>query len=307
VIHYARRVGADLAVVVVAYNSDHVMAGLLDSLPAGLDGLRAQVIVVDNGSTDGSLDRLRNRSDCQVIASTNTGYSGGINVGVGQAEAGVPILILNPDVRLRPGSVGRMLAALSVPGTGIVAPQVRGADGDLHLSLRRAPSIPRAMGLTKTRLPLFSEYIYEADAYRSAHLVDWALGAALLVSRECHDALGGWDESYFLYSEETDFCLRAAELGFGTRFEPAAVVEHLGGQSGQSATTHTMQVINRVRLYRRRHRLAASWVYFLISLLNEASRIPRGGRGRSLAAVRALVMPSRRPVELGCSDRVMPG
>jgi N-acetylglucosaminyl-diphospho-decaprenol L-rhamnosyltransferase len=296
----------DLAVVVVAYNSDHVLPGLLDSLPAGLDGLCAQVMVVDNGSTDGSLRTLRARSDCQLIVSTNTGYSGGINLGVRHAEAGLPILILNPDVRLRPGSVRRMLTALSVPGTGIVAPQVRGPDDSLHLSLRRAPSIPRAMGLTKTRIPLFSEYIYESDAYRTAHLVDWALGAALLVSRECHDALGGWDESYFLYSEETDFCLRAAELGFGTRFEPSAVVEHIGGQSGQSATTHTMQVINRVRLYRRRHRPAAAWMYFVISLLNEASRIPRGGRGRSLAAVRALLRPSRRPAQLGCSDRLMP-
>jgi N-acetylglucosaminyl-diphospho-decaprenol L-rhamnosyltransferase len=225
---------------------------------------------------------------------------------VQRAEPGVPILILNPDVRLRPGSVLAMLSALALPGTGIVAPQVRGADDGLQLSLRRAPSLPRAMGLTKTRLPVFSEYVYEPEAYRSSHLVDWALGAALLVSRACHDALGGWDESYFLYSEETDFCLRAAELGFGTRFEPAAVVEHIGGQSGQSATTHTMQVINRVRLYRRRHGTFASWGYFLISLLNEASRVPRAGRGRSVAAVRALLMPSRRPVELDCSDRLMP-
>jgi N-acetylglucosaminyl-diphospho-decaprenol L-rhamnosyltransferase len=83
-------------------------------------------------------------------------------------------------------------------------------------------------------------------------------------------------------------------------------VEHIGGQSGQNATTHTMQVINRVRLYRRRHRPLAAWGYFLISLLNEASRIPRSGRGRSLAAVRALLMPSRRPAQLGCSERLMP-
>jgi N-acetylglucosaminyl-diphospho-decaprenol L-rhamnosyltransferase len=306
VIHYARRVSVDLAVVVVAYNSAHVMAGLLESLPAGLDGLRAQVIVVDNGSTDGGPDQLRDRIDCEVVESTNTGYSGGINRGVARAEPGVPILILNPDVRLRPGSVPAMLSALAIPGTGIVAPQVRGSDGELHLSLRRAPSIPRAMGLTKTRLPLFSEYIYEPEAYRESRLVDWALGAALLVGRDCHDALGGWDESFFLYSEETDFCLRAADLGFGTRYQPAAVVEHIGGQSGQSAATHTMQVINRVRLYRRRHGLLASWGYYLVSLLNETSRIPRSGRRRSLTAVRALMQPGRRPVELGCSDRLLP-
>ncbi|MDQ2956755.1 MAG: glycosyltransferase family 2 protein [Actinomycetota bacterium] len=296
----------DLAVVVIAYNSEHVLAGLLDSLPAALGDVRAQVLVVDNGSTDGSVAALRARSDCQVIASTNTGYSGGINTGVRHAEADIPILILNPDARLRPGAVPALLAGLDHPGIGIVAPQVRDDQDRLHLSLRREPSIPRAMGLTKTRLPLFSEYIYEPEAYRQPGIVAWALGAALLISRASYDALGGWDESYFLYSEETDFCLRAADRGFLTRYEPTAVVEHIGAQSGQSAATHTMQVINRVRLYARRHGALAGWTYYLVSLLNEASRIPRGGRGRSVTAVRALLSPQRRPVELGCSDRLLP-
>lgn len=296
----------DLAVVVVAYNSEHVMAGLLESLPAALDGLVAQVLVVDNGSSDGTVAALEGRTDCQVIVSTNTGYSGGINTGVRHALAAIPILILNPDVRMRPGSVRALMDSLAAPGVGIVVPQVRTEDGRLHLSLRRAPSIPRAMGLTKTRLPLFSEYIYEPSAYAASRDVDWALGAAMLVSRECYEALAGWDESYFLYSEETDFCLRARDLNYLTRYEPNSVVEHIGAQSGQSVSTHTMQVINRVRLYRRRHSAIRSWIYYVVSLLNETSRIPRSGRGHSWAAVRALVRPRRRPVELGCSDRLMP-
>ncbi len=296
----------DLAIVVVAYNSEHMMDGLLDSLPDALGGLHAEVLVVDNGSVDETVVALRRRSDCRVIASTNTGYSGGINTGIRHAPPGVPVLILNPDARLRPGSVGAMLRGLDRPGVGIVAPQVRGADGELHLSLRREPSIPRAMGLTKTRLPVFSEYIYEPAAYLTPQVVDWALGAVLLISRRCYDELGGWDESYFLYSEETDFCLRARDHGYLTWYEPSSIVEHIGAQSGQSAATHTMQVINRVRLYSRRHTALASWVYYLISLLNETSRIPRSGRGRSVQAVRALVSPTRRPAELGCSDSLLP-
>lgn len=127
----------------------------------------------------------------------------------------------------------------------------------------------------------------------------------MLLSRECYDALGGWDESYFLYSEETDYCLRARDIGWLTRYEPAAVAVHIGGQSGQSARIHAMQIINRVRLYRRRHGPPASALYLTLAVASEASWVARGKR-RSLTAIRALLMPTTRPSELGCSDRLLP-
>ncbi|MFX3745782.1 glycosyltransferase family 2 protein, partial [Streptococcus suis] len=80
----------------------------------------------------------------------------------------------------------------------------------------------------------------------------WLVGAILLVSRECFDALDGLDESFFLYSEETDFSLRAKEAGWATVYTPRAGAVHVGGGSGESSTTHTMKILNRVRLYRRR-------------------------------------------------------
>ena len=295
----------DIDVVIVTYNSAHVVSDLLDSLPAALDGLTADVVVVDNGSTDETVKCLESRDDCRVVRSTNVGYAGGINRGVREAAGADAILVLNPDTRLCEQSVPPLLGALKEPNTGIVAPQVRSREGTLELSLRRRPTLPRALGLTATGIPMLSEYVGETDQYARAHVVDWALGAVLLMSRACFNAVGGWDESYFLYSEETDLSLRARDLGLLTRYEPRSVAVHIGGQSGRNDKTHAMQIINRVRLYRRRNGLLASWCYYCLTIVSELSWLARGQR-QSRFAILGLLRPSKRPPELGCSERLVP-
>jgi N-acetylglucosaminyl-diphospho-decaprenol L-rhamnosyltransferase len=295
----------DIAVVIVTYNSAHVIGDLLDSVPKALDGLTADVVVVDNGSSDGTAELAVALGACHVVRSANIGYAGGINRGVREAAPAEAILILNPDVRLHPGSLPPLLAALRQPRVGIVAPRMLTPQGDLDLSLRREPTLPRALGLTRTRLAAFSEYVCDPSAYTRPCTVDWALGAALLMSRECYESLGGWDESYFLYSEETDLALRARDAGLLTRYEPRAVAVHIGGQSGRNQRTYAMQIVNRVRLYRRRHGALASWAYYWLVVANQMSRVPRGRR-ESWHAVVALLRPGLRPAELGCSERRMP-
>src|SRR5260370_38697067 len=107
---------ADLAVVIVTYNSAHVVGDLLDSLPAALGGLAADVIVVDNGSADLTVEFLAKRADCHLVSSANNAYAAGINRGVSERPAARAILVLNPDVVLRPGPVPPMLTALGAPG-----------------------------------------------------------------------------------------------------------------------------------------------------------------------------------------------
>ena len=186
----AERAEVDVAVVVVTYNSAAVVGELLESLPAALGSLHADVVVVDNGSTDETCAVVAARDDCRLVRSTNTGYAAGINRGVEHARAADAILVLNPDVRLTPGSVERMAAELSRPGVGVVAPQIRNPDGGLARSLRREPTLLRALGLTRTGLPALSEYVGHDSDYLVGRCVDWALGAVLLVSSECHGALG---------------------------------------------------------------------------------------------------------------------
>jgi N-acetylglucosaminyl-diphospho-decaprenol L-rhamnosyltransferase len=295
----------DLNIVVVTHNSADVIGDLLDGLPAALGGLTADVVVVDNGSTDGTAEFAAAHGGCRLVRSANVGFAGGINRGVQAAARAEAILVLNADVRLRAGSIPLLMKALQEPRVGIVAPQIRSPRGDLQLSLRRAPTLLRALGLTRTRLAIFSEYVTKLSDYASPLFADWALGAALLISRECYDLLGGWDESYFLYSEETDFSLRARDAGLLTRYEPDAVAIHIGGHSGRNDKTHSMHIVNRVRLYRRRHGTASSWCYYAVTLAHETSWIIRGRRA-SRASVAALLLPRRRPAELGASAHLLP-
>lgn len=292
--------------MVVTYNSEAVIGGLLDSLPAALGDVAHTVVVVDNGSVDGTVKLVADRPGVRLVRSENVGYSGGLNRGVREAGAGATsVLILNPDLRLAPGAVPAMLAALRRPGVGIVAPKVFGEDGELHRSLRREPSLLRNTGLAFTGRAALSEYVSDPAEYERPHAVDWALGAVLLMSRDCYDALGGWDESYFLYSEETDFCLRARDRGWTTWYEPSAQATHLGGGSGQSGSTHAMQIVNRVRLYRRRHHRPAAYLYYGLTVLSEASWVARG-HTKSRTSLRALLRPSQRPAQLGCGTGILP-
>ena len=292
-------------VVVVTHNSRDVISAMLDSLPPALDGLAGRIVVVDNASTDGTPALLDERSDCVVVRAANRGYSAGINRGVEVLAGRGPILVLNPDVRLNPGCVRKLVEASQVPGTGIVAPKVLDVDGELCLSLRREPSLGRALGMSRTGRAALSEKVTDLGDYEAPRIVDWALGAVLLVTRTCHEKLGGWDESFFLYSEETDLCLRARDIGIRTRYEPRAVCTHIGGASGRSPATHAMQVVNRVRLYRRRNGLACGLLYYFLTLASEASWVIRG-QSQSRTAIASLLSPRRRPAELNCSEKLLP-
>lgn len=300
-----RGVPTDVAAVVVTYNSRQHVGALLDSLPAAFGSLAYSVVVVDNGSSDGTLELLERRTDCEVVASTNDGYAAGINRAVAASPDASAILILNPDATLDPDAVPRMLETLRRPGVGIVAPRVREADGRLSPTIRRAPTLGRVGGLSFTGLPAFAERIDKPGEYLHEHEVDWAVGAILLVDSECFRTLEGLDESFFLYSEETDFSLRARDAGWATVYTPHAGAMHIGGGSGESAATHTMQMLNRVRIYRRRSGDLRAWLYFGMTVLVELRRAILGQR-RSWPTLRALLLPSRRPPQLGASTSLLP-
>ncbi len=296
----------EVAAVVVTYNSAGHIAALLDSLPDAFGDLAYSVVVVDNGSTDDTVQLLSTRSDCHVVRSTNEGYAAGINRAVLASPDAAAILILNPDATLDPDAVPRMLEVLRRrPGAGIVAPRVREEDGRLSPTLRRGPTLGRVGGLSFTGLPVFTERIEIPGEYDTEHEVDWAVGAILLVDRPCFDALHGLDESYFLYSEETDFSLRARDAGWATVYTPRAGAMHVGGGSGENATTHTMQMLNRVRIYRRRAGERWVWLYFGMIVLVELRRALLGSR-KSWTTLRALLRPPLRPPQLGASTALLP-
>lgn len=289
-----------IAVVVVTYHSEPLLPDLLASLPPGLAGIRWHLTVADNASTDGTVAALRRLAPAATVVELdrNRGYAAGINAAVAAAAAHTDVLVLNPDVRLRPGCGTELLRALRVPGTGIAVPRLEDGRGELIRTMRREPTIRRTLGDALLgahragRYPALGEVVTPASGYRTESVTDWAEGSTQLISGECWRRCAPWDESFFLYSEETDFALRARDAGFATRFTPAARAVHLEGDSRVSPGLWTLLTLNRLRLYRRRHGPVGAAGFWSVLLLRELSRAVLGRRP-SQAAVRALLRPSQ--------------
>jgi GT2 family glycosyltransferase len=264
-----------------------------------VDAVDHELVVVDNASTDGTPEIVRRHlpGATLVDADDNLGYGAAINLAVGRARPLESILVLNPDVTLRPHCLSHLRAALQ-PAVGIAVPRLLEDDGTVARSLRREPTVLRATGesllggLRAGRVAALGEIVCDADTYARPGPTDWATGAAWLVGVECYERVGGFAEDYFLYSEETDFALRAGDLGYATCFVPDAVATHEGGASNVDPALFALLTRNRVRCYRRRH-TSASTLAFRVALL--AGEVARAGTGRatSRAAVRALLGDQR--------------
>lgn len=275
--HEGRFVGAgepaDVAVLVVTYNNAAHLDRLLTSLRREATRNRLRVVVADNASTDATLERARAHEDVIAFATGgNLGYAGGINRARTRAGDADALLVLNPDLDLHDGAVDAMLARLRRPGVGAVVPRILDGAGATYPSLRREPSVSRLagdalLGRHLHRRPHWlSENVLDRESYRHARPVDWATGAALLVGRAAADAVGDWDERFFLYSEETDFFRRVREAGFAVWYEPAAVVEHAQGGSGSFALGVPLINVNRLR-YVEKHRSRAHARAFRVALV----------------------------------------
>jgi GT2 family glycosyltransferase len=180
----------DCAVIIVTYNSAGDIAGLLDSLPAAGDGLTLRVIVVDNGSADDTLGRVRNYPEVVCVAAgANLGYAGGINVGRQHAGQCGALAVLNPDLILEPGALREMFAALKDTDVGLVVPMLLDPEGHLFPSLRREPTVASAIGDAifgrhfGSRPAWLSGIVRDRREYEYRHPVDWAGGAAMFISR----------------------------------------------------------------------------------------------------------------------------
>ncbi|HEY7628443.1 MAG TPA: glycosyltransferase family 2 protein [Ilumatobacteraceae bacterium] len=300
-----------IGVVIVTYNSAKHIDQLATSLRSALADLPHHVVVVDNASTDDTVTRVRDAGVCVIEMDHNAGYSAGINAGLSSLGDVSAVLVLNPDITVDQHAVAEMLAALHDPSVGVVVPQNRLYNGELSFVQRRDPSLLRALASTvlganrASRWPKLSEVVQDAEAYAQVRDVDWGVGAVMMISRACLDAVGPWDESFFLYSEEIDYCQRVRRSGRRVRYVPSAVIFHEGGGGAHNPRLRTMMTINKVRLYARHHNRVAAWAFFAASWLYEASRGIAGSAAARAAAV-ALIRPSRRPPEIKCCASFLP-
>jgi N-acetylglucosaminyl-diphospho-decaprenol L-rhamnosyltransferase len=231
------RASQGTAAVVVNYESGGALALCVEGLRS--EGA-AELVVVDNGSVDGSLDELRRRfPEVEVLVpGRNLGYGAAANRGV--AATTLPsVLVCNPDLEVGPGALAGLAGVLAAdPRCALVGPLIREPGGARYPSARRFPTLTDAAG--HALFGMFAPTNRFTRSYQEARLetatggperVDWVSGACFLVRRSAFEQVGGFDEAYFMYAEDVDLCWRLGRAGWRVAYLPTAEVTHSQGVS----------------------------------------------------------------------------
>lgn len=247
-------------VVVVSYNSRAHLRACIEPLS---ELSEVHVVVVDNASTDSSLEAIADLSATTLALQENRGFAYGCNVGWRVGEAPY-VLSLNPDGQLDAEALERLVRVLeNHPEAGAVGPRIVGADGSLSYSLRRFPRLrstyAQALFLhrVQARARWTDELVRDERVYSRPSSPDWISGACMLVRRSALERVDGWDERFFLYCEDADLCLRLRRDGYDVRYEPAAVCTHSGGASAPRAALLPVLAASRVAFARKHWRSPA--------------------------------------------------
>lgn len=208
----------DVSVIIVTYNSaDHIGACLRSVMSQS--GVTFEAIVVDNASQDNTLAQLEGYQVHVIPSPENLGFGRGCNLGF-NASSGRYVYLLNPDAQMESSHALKTLCRTmeAHPKWGMAGTLVRSPAG--HLESPPANEYP-------------GQHHVRRDFSKLPGQIAWIVGASMMIRRELYEKLGGFDPEIFLYSEETDFCLRLRELGFEIGHIPEVTVRHIGGASAK--------------------------------------------------------------------------
>ena len=270
----------DLSIIIVNWNVRDLLDVCLASIYASnLDRANYEIIVVDSGSEDGSVDMLRAKHPAAISLpqAENIGFTRGNNIGLAQAK-GDFLLLLNPDTEVSLGAISQMLGHLKThPEVGIIGPHTLNTDGSHQSTRRRFPNLTTGI-FESTWLAPWAPSALERD-YRLLDTpdddiieVDWVQGSALLLRRAVYQAIGGLDEGYTMYYEELDFCRRARSAGWRVVYHGGATIVHHGGKSSEQASAAKQIHFQTSKLrYFRKHNGFATYVVLRFTLLLQFS------------------------------------
>jgi N-acetylglucosaminyl-diphospho-decaprenol L-rhamnosyltransferase len=255
-------------VVIVNWNSGRQLAECLESFAAVAgDGVAVRrITVIDNASADGSCDALPASKPLDVIRNAeNRGFAAACNQGARGSEADF-LLFLNPDTRLLRGALewpAQYLRSEANGAVGIVGIQLIDADGQVACNTARMPTpwsmIGNSLGLDRLMPSAFSPHFVTEWAHDETRAVDQVMGAFMLVRRTLFEALGGFDERFFVYFEDLDFAQRARERGFASVYLATAQAFHRGQGTTASA------------IDKRTYQFARSRILFALKYFSSAS------------------------------------
>ena len=289
---------ADVSVVVVTYNA-------LPWVERCLESVRAyETIVVDHGSTDGTLELARERfPQARLLEQENKGLGGGSNAGM-RIASGDYYLLLNSDAWALDDAVDKLIAfAEAHPEAAVVGPRLLNPDGSLQRSVRGFPTLwrlateyffLRKLAPRSRALNAFYGARFDHDEVREA---DFLMGACLLVRRQAVDTVGLFDEDFFMFSEETDWCYRFRQAGWKVLFYPGAEFVHVGGATTRQnwGPMYREQLRGHLRFFdkHRGRREAERARRLLLASLRLRSVIFRGERRRTYAEAARWLAGSR--------------
>jgi GT2 family glycosyltransferase len=229
----------DLSIVIICWNDQRVLADCLRSIFTRTQEIRFEVIISDNGSTDGSVKYLREKfPKVRVIENgANLGFAKGNNAGI-RASQGKYVLILNPDTIVHEGALDRWVRfADQHAEAGAFGCRVLNPDGTYQGSARPFPTIWRdILAAFYLRSLAYVSNIFISDTYTgwngdTERQIDWQSGCCILFRADVLRTLGGFDEQFFYHYEEVDLCKRVWQAGYPILFTPDVTITHLGGQS----------------------------------------------------------------------------
>lgn len=266
-----------LSIVIVNWNTKKFLGDCLQSIYETAGTLNLEVIVVDNNSSDGSAELVRqNFGQVKLIAnSSNLGYAKGNNQGIRESR-GRYILLLNPDTIVLPGSLKKLVEFMEEhPQAGAVAPKLVYPDGSLQYSVRSFPTLDCLIYETlylqrlfpKSRT--FGKYRMTYWDYNEVKEVDQPAASALLLCREALEEVGLMDERFFLLFNDVDLCYRLKEAGWKIYFFPEAKIVHFHGQSTKKVRRRTIieSHLGLYRFYRKHYRGKMFFLFYWLAVL----------------------------------------
>ncbi len=241
----------DAAIVVVNYRTPALVESCLRSAWATCGEIQLEVVVVDNASGDGSVERLRASLPAATVIAMpeNLGFAAGVNAGFRHTSAEV-VVVLNPDTELRPGALHMLLERMRAhPRTGVVAPLLEDADGRLAPNgYRRFPGLVTLgidlclpISYALAHAPALSPYAMSPTALSTGAPPAHVCGAVMAIRRRSYIQAGPLDEGFFLYLEETEWQQRVARQGWSIEIVPDARACHLmrgGGEAALAPSPH---------------------------------------------------------------------
>ena len=263
----------NLSIIIVNFNVKEFLLNLLGSIEKASKSISSEIIIVDNASTDGSVEAVREKFPAArlIVNEKNLGFGKANNIGIALAQ-GEYFLFINPDTIVREDTFARMLDFFADhPEAGVAGCRVLNPDGTLQLACRRSfpgpwTSFTKVMGLSRLfpSSRLFARYNMTYLDENKTYEVDAISGAFMMIRRRVIEKIGGFDQQFFMYGEDLDICFRAQKSGFKVYYTNATEIIHYKGESTKrSSLDETKLFYDAMFLFVRKH-LSSSFVVSVI-------------------------------------------